>query len=156
MTGQRRKDIDLKAGVIRVRRGVAWVNGKPVIGPPKSDAGTRDVHIPPHLLPAVKTHLAEHAGLELMFPSPRGHHLTTTQLYEHWWPARDAAGRPDLRFHNLRHTGAVLAAQSGATIKELMARLGHSTPQMALAYQHAAADRDKQLAAKLSELAEHS
>jgi hypothetical protein len=28
---------------------------------PKSDAGIRDVAIPPHLLPTVKTHIAEHA-----------------------------------------------------------------------------------------------
>jgi hypothetical protein len=35
-----------------------------------------------------------------------------------------------------------------------MARLGHSTPQAALRYQHAAAGRDKAIAARLSELAE--
>jgi integrase len=139
-----------------VRRGVSWVNGQAVIGPPKSEAGTRDVHIPPHLLPAVREHLNTHAGLELLFPSPRGHHMTTTMLYEHWWPARQAAGRPDLRFHDLRHTGAVLAAQQGATLKELMARLGHSTPAAAMVYQHAAAQRDKAIAAKLSELAKGS
>ena len=38
--------------------------------------------------------------------------------------------------HDLRHVGAVLAAQSGATTAELMYRLGHTTPQMALRYQH--------------------
>jgi integrase len=68
-------------------------------------------------------------------------------------PAREAAGRPDLRFHDLRHTGAVLAAQTGATLAELMSRLGHSTPQAALRYQHAARGRDAEIAAKLSELA---
>ena len=45
-----------------------------------------------------------------------------------YYPARAKAGRPDLRFHDLRHTGAVLAAATGATLAELMARLGHSTP----------------------------
>jgi integrase len=63
------------------------------------------------------------------------------------------AGRPDLRLCDLRHTGAVLAAQTGATLAELMARLGHSTPGAALRYQHAAAGRDAQIAARLSELA---
>ena len=67
--------------------------------------------------------------------------------------ARQAAGRPDLRFHDLRHTGAVLAAQTGATLAELMARLGHSTPGAALRYQHAAAGRDAQFAAALSRIA---
>jgi integrase len=44
----RRSDIDLKNGVVHVRRGVTWVGGKPVVGPPKSAAGVRDVAVPPH------------------------------------------------------------------------------------------------------------
>ena len=70
------------------------------------------------------------------------------------YPARKAAGRPDLRFHDLRHTGAVLAAQTGATLAELMGRLGHSTSQAAMTYQHAAADRDAVIASRLSDMIE--
>jgi integrase len=66
--------------------------------------------------------------------------------------ARAAAERPDLHFHDLRHTGAVLAAQTGATLAELMARLGHSTPGAAMRYQHAAADRDRAIAEALSKM----
>jgi integrase len=69
-------------------------------------------------------------------------------------PARAAAGRPDLRFHDLRHTGAVMATASGASLAEVMARLGHSTPAAAMRYQHAARGRDEQIAAALSEMAE--
>jgi integrase len=69
-----------------------------------------------------------------------------------FYPAREVAGRPDLRFHDLRHTGAVLAAATGATLAELMARLGHSTVSAALKYRHAAADRDKAIAAALPKL----
>ena len=61
-----------------------------------------------------------------------------------------AAGRPDLRFHDLRHTGATLAAATGATMAELMRRLGHSTPGAAMRYQHAADDRDRAIAEALS------
>lgn len=64
--------------------------------------------------------------------------------------ARCVAGRPDPRWHDLRHTGAVLAASTGATLAELMARLGHSTPSAALRYQHAAAGRDAEIAEALS------
>jgi len=69
--------------------------------------------------------------------------------------ARDKAGRPDLRFHDLRHSGAVLAAATGASLAELMARLGHSTPTAAIRYQHAAKGRDHEIAALLSKLAEN-
>jgi hypothetical protein len=47
----------------------------------------------------------------------------------------------------------VLAAATGATLAELMARAGHSTPTAAMRYQHAAAGRDHEIAALLSKLA---
>lgn len=152
----RRSDVNTKSGVIHVRRGVVRAAGETIVKTPKSDAGARDVTIPPHLLPMVREHLLAHAepGRDgLLFPARSGGHLQPSTLYRVFYPAREAAGRPDLRFHDLRHTGAVLAAQTGATLAELMGRLGHSTPAAALRYQHAAADRDREIARRLSELA---
>jgi integrase len=159
LTELRRKDIDLTNGVIHVRRAVTRVAGKFVISTPKSDAGVRDVAIPPHLLPVLREHLSKNitGGREgLLFPAAHDptHHLAPASLYRVFYPARRAAGRPDLRWHDLRHTGAVLAASTGASLAELMARLGHSTPQAALKYQHASRGRDQEIAALLSKLAE--
>lgn len=154
----RRGDIDLRTNRVKIRRGVVRVDGKFIVGPPKSDAGSRDVAIPPHLAPLVKDHLADHtaAGRDaLLFPASadENQHMAPSTLYKVFYPARKAAGRPDLRWHDLRHTGAVLAAQTGATLAELMGRLGHTTPGAAMRYQHAAADRDAEIARRLSELA---
>nr|WP_306239231.1 tyrosine-type recombinase/integrase [Ornithinimicrobium cryptoxanthini] len=90
----------------------------------------------------------------LLFPAAADsdRHMAPSTLYKVYYPARQAAGRPDLRWHDLRHTGAVLAAQTGATLAELMGRLGHSTPGAAMRYQHAAAERDAEIARRLSEL----
>ena len=55
--------------------------------------------------------------------------------------------------NDLRHSGAVLAALTGATLRELMDRLGHSTPAATLRYQHTANGRDAEIAALLSKLA---
>lgn len=165
----RRKDIALReatdiktgaavhTGVIRIRRGMTRADGKKVVGTPKSESGKRDVAIPPHLVPMVRDHLATHTDTgadALLFSALNDstEHLVPSSLYRAFYPAREKAGRPDLRFHDLRHTGAVLAAQTGATLAELMARLGHSTPQAAMRYQHAAADRDSAIAAALSQL----
>lgn len=157
LTELRGLDIDTKRGVIKVRRAVVWVESKPIVTVPKSDAGTRDVTIPPHLLPAVREHLlAFGVGRGgLLFPAAgnASEHMRTATLYKVFYRARKLAGRPDLRFHDLRHTGAVLAAATGATLAELMARLGHSTPAAAMRYQHAAKGRDAEIAAKLSEIA---
>lgn len=66
---------------------------------------------------------------------------------------RDAIGKPDLTVHGLRHTGLTLAGQAGATLPELMARAGHTTPTMVLKYQHASAVRDVEIAARMAALA---
>ena len=151
----RRSDVDTAAGVVYVRRGVVRTKtGRKVKGP-KSEAGKRAVAIPPHLMPVVKNHIREHAAMGrdgLLFPAGHGAQLAPSTLYKVYYPARQKAGRADLRFHDLRHTGAVLAASTGATLAELMARLGHSTPGAALRYQHAAQDRDRVIADALSDL----
>lgn len=160
----RRRDLDLKRGTLTVSRGVTWPsvrdeNGKlvssAVVSTPKSAAGSREVHIPPHLIADVKKHLESHTGKGrdgLLFASSTGRHIHPRAFGWKFHQARTAAGRPDLRFHDLRHTGAVLAAQTGATLAELMARLGHATPSAAMRYQHAAADRDRAIAEALSRM----
>jgi integrase len=152
----RRSDVDAKAGVLHVRRGVVRTTAGRQVKGPKSDAGKRTVAIPPHLLPAVREHLKAHTAIGrdgLLFPARHGAHMAPSTLYRVFYPAREAAGRPDLRFHDLRHTGATLAAATGATPAELMARLGHSTPGAAMRYQHASADSDRVIAEALSKLA---
>jgi integrase len=150
----RRADVDLRARVVRIRRGVIRADGGRQVKDPKSEAGKRDVSIPPHLMPAVNDHLAGVGRNALLFPAANGDHLSPSSLYAVFHPAREAAGRPDLRFHDLRHTGATLAAATGATLAELMRRLGHSTPAAAMRYQHAVDDRDQAIADMLSEFAE--
>lgn len=149
----RRSDIDVTGGVLRIRRAAVRVGGNWVVGEPKTQAGTRDVAIPPHLMPMVEAHLESLRRDDLLFPAASGGHMQPSTLYRHWYRARAAAGREDLRWHDLRHSGAVLAAMTGATLAELMARLGHSSPQAAMRYQHAAQGRDREIAAALSRLA---
>jgi integrase len=156
LTELRRMDVDLTDEVIRVRRAVVRLDDGFKETTPKSDAGVRDVAIPPHLLPALEVHLSKHVGKgrdSLLFPAHHGGHLAPATLKRHFYKARDTAKRPDLRLHDLRHSGAVLAAATGASLAELMARLGHSTPAAAMRYQHAAQGRDREIAALLSRLA---
>lgn len=166
----RRRDVDMDQDppVLNITRAVIRRGGRTIVDTPKSAAGVRSVHVPPHLSPALTEHLENHAqpGPDgLLFPSPatnqrrgcscgyptcKGGHLTSPQLYHRFLPAREAAGRPDLRWHDLRHTGAVEVARQGATLAETMARLGHSTVAAAMRYQHATKERDAELARRLS------
>lgn len=153
----RRRDLNAPKMLLRIRRAVVYTkDAGRVIKPPKSDAGIRTVAIPPHLMPVVKAHLRDFVGGgddALLFPGGAGGHLPESTLRDLWSKARLAADRPDLKFHDLRHTAGTLAAQTGASLKEIMVRMGHSTIDAALRYQHGAAGRDEVIATGLSEIA---
>ncbi len=152
----RRKDIESDCSALHVRRAVTYRAGAIHVGEPKTSAGIRTVSVPPHIRPALKKHLTEHVGKDdesLLFTGKDGANVRHYEYQYPWEKARSAIGRPNFRVHDLRHVGAVLAAQSGATTAELMHRLGHTTPAMALRYQHVAEGRDAEIAERLSKLA---
>jgi integrase len=60
-------------------------------------------------------------------------------------------GLAGLHFHDLRHTGNLLAAQTpGATLRDLMGRMGHDSMRAALIYQHPSIDTDRHVAASMA------
>lgn len=158
VTELRRKDVDLDRGVVRIDRAVARVGGRWLVGPPKAGS-VRTVVIPPHLHNALSAYLTLHVDRDpeaLLFPSKRDRraHLSPDAFNTEFHPARAAAGRSDLTAHSLRHTGAVIAAQSGATLVDVMKRLGHTTTAAALRYQHSAEERQRQIAEAMSRMVE--
>lgn len=58
---------------------------------------------------------------------------------------------PGLHFHDLRHTGNVLAAASKVSTCDLMNRMGHDSMQAALIYQHASSEADRAIADHLQQ-----
>lgn len=155
----RRKDVRLDEGVLRVERAVIRVDGRYQATRPKTEAGIRDVHVPPFLLPEIRLHLDQHVarGREaLLFPASSGKHLHSSSFARHFAKAATAAGRPDATPHYLRHTGASLATSAGATTADVMARLGHTTPTMAMVYQHSLSGADARVAQALSNLGTRS
>lgn len=162
LTELRRSDVDLDKRVIKIRRAVARAGpGKKIVKGPKSASGVRDQRIPAHIVPAITKHLRTYVtGRDgLLFPGAHGQHLHPARFqgkhtHRGWYGARKAAGRNDLRFHDLRATGATLLAQQGANIGEIQAFLGDSTPTAALRYVRAGQSRMDQLTERLSALAE--
>ena len=107
---------------------------------------------------------------DLVFPGADGQPLSPGQVHGHsprfdkrtgkkthpgngFYKARDQIGRPDFRFHDLRHFAATMAAISGATTKELMQFAGHSDIHAAMRYQEAITDRKRDLAHRMAALA---
>lgn len=95
-------------------------------------------------------HSRDRIGEALLWPNATGGYLHPTTFHRHWKKVREAVGRPDLKFHSLRHYAGTRYSQAGATVKETMARLGHSSTQAAMRYHHADGRRDDELAARLA------
>lgn len=155
LVGLRRGDIDLEERVIHVDHQFVETGGTIVSGPPKTAAGVRTVAVPPVIVPELRWHLGEHVDAELdalVFLGAKGARLRRSNFNTKWSAAREAIGRPELHFHDLRHYSNTLAASAGASTRELMSRLGHSSPAAALRYQHATAERDRVIADRMDDL----
>ena len=106
-------------------------------------------------MPELADHLECFAGPgphRLVFIGPQGGRLRRSNFRKFWCPAREAIGRPELHFHDLRHTGNTMAAAQGASLRELMERMGHSSPRAALIYMHATRERDQTIAKGMGKL----
>jgi integrase len=151
-------DIDLDARTVRVTRQLTEVRGQGLaFGPPKSRAGTRVVAIPKVIIPVIRWHLscfAQKGDDGLVFTSPRGLPLWNSQFRQRvWLPALKKAGLMGFHFHDLRHSGNTLAASAGATLRELMDRMGHDSERAAMIYLHGSDERQHAIAETLSKLA---
>ena len=117
---------------------------------PKSTAGVRDITMPESIVPLLQAHLERHvaAGPDApLFPGPKGG-VRRASFYKAWHKALRATGvRPDLKPHDLGHLANTMAAKvPGTTLKDLVARLGQSSPQAALRCLHRTAQADRAMA----------
>ncbi|MEO7443819.1 MAG: tyrosine-type recombinase/integrase, partial [Acidimicrobiales bacterium] len=128
--------------------------GRLVTGPPKTEAGIRRVTVPSAVLSELTDHIRslEDDPDSLVFSQPGGQPIVRMTYYRAWRRATAALGLAHLRPHDLRHTGNTLAASTGASTRELMARMGHASPRAARIYQHATREREGAIARALDAL----
>ncbi len=139
---------------ITVSSSIVFVGGQPRRELPKTDAGTRRLALPSVVGKEVERHIAgfELSGDDLLFADERTATTPTITVWRRVWNnARRDAG-VDCTFHDLRHHAGTLTASAGASIRESMARLGHASPRAALRYQHAAEQRDVEVASSIDRL----
>jgi integrase len=150
----RRNQVDLDHCEVRIDKSTAATDGGRLIDDdPKSRAGIRIVAFPEDIAPAVSGHLERLVGPHpkgLVFVGPKGGQLRRSNFRKFWHRAREAVGLPELYSHALRHTGNTMAAAQGATLRELMERMGHSSTRAALIYLHATRERDQRIAAGMA------
>ena len=156
LTELRRGDVAIQGQTVTlaIARAVTYTKtGGFSVGAPKSVAGIRSVALPAALTAAVRAQLAKIGPQDnaLLFPSLSDpeRHFSAGSFAQYWRPAREAADRADMPFHALRHYGATRYALAGATTRELLARMGHNSVDVAMKYQHAVG-RDAALAARMT------
>jgi integrase len=140
--------------LLRVERAVSQLNsGEQRTKGPKSAAGARTVALPPGILPELRHHLeifAEPGSDGRLFIGPRGATPKRGNFHRIWKKALEGAEvSAALHLHDLRHTGGTMTARTGATLKEIMSRLGQSSTRAAMIYQHATSERDREIAKAL-------
>lgn len=152
--GLRVRDVDPTTGRIIVSQAVARIDGEYLIGKPKTKAGLRTVFAPSFLHEALQAQVNRRPGTvrdRLLFVARDGvTALHSSVLRDAHVKGREAIDRPTLTVHDLRKTAATLAAQQGATTKEIMVMLGHTTPTVAMIYQSAAEQRMKEIAERMA------
>ena len=150
--GLARQHLELVAQpTVRVERSLVQTDRDGfVLQPPKTAAGIRTVSLPQTVGDELETHLDQFVPLSpdaFVFAAEYADGLT----FRHAWEtARNTVGAT-CTFHDLRHYAGTETAAAGASIRESMARLGHASPDAALRYQHAIAERDRHLADTLDD-----
>ncbi|MQA96606.1 MAG: tyrosine-type recombinase/integrase [Streptosporangiales bacterium] len=153
----RRRDLNLDAGTVEVREAYTQrPSGELLLGPPKSEAGKRVVGIPDAILAPLREHVRTYVSPgsdALVFPAPMGGPMRRSGFnkltaWPHVVKAIDAEG---LHFHDLRHTGNTFASDSGAGLRDLMARMGHDSERAAMIYQHKSRGADNRITTSIDE-----
>jgi integrase len=152
LLGLRTRHIDLLHATVTVEQQEQQLkSGELIIGPPKTTAGTRTLALPKFLVRELEEHFSRFGDPDpdgRVFSGEQGGPLRRHVLQKHWNRSRNAVADlpPGFRFHDLRHTANTIAAGTGASLKDLMYRMGHASPQAALRYQHATRERDQFIA----------
>lgn len=172
LLGLRWEDVDLDAGTLTVQYALTRVAGKYVLDDPKTARSRRTLALPAWAVTVLRDHrrrqleerVAAGRGTEdgLVFVTAPGHPskadpegiggrpLNGGWVSHRWRAIADGLGL-SVTFHGLRHANATIMTDRGVPEHVRMARLGHTTKQMARHYGHATEAPDREAARVLEE-----
>ena len=146
-------DIDLERGDLRVRRQIARINGEVVEAPLKTKNAYRTLPLSADAIDVLMQQRRKTGNSEWVFPSPTGGPLSPDSVLHMLHRVLKRAGLPKVRFHDLRHTFATLALQSGVDIKTVSGMLGHFSAGFTLdTYAHVTTSAKREAAKTMGSL----
>ena len=158
--------VDFDRGILLVNKQIqlhqeAGIDAYKLVSP--KNGKSRSVAAAPSVIACLKRHKSIQAEMQikagsawhnpdnLVFTDELGGHLTKSAVYRAFKSAVQSIGRPDARFHDMRHSYAVAAIRSGDDIKTIQSNLGHATAAFTLDVYGHVTDKMKQESASRME-----
>ena len=116
------QDFDFIRGIVHISKSYAKIDGKDLIGPPKTPASIRDISLPKQVMDLVQEFSSTIFKLDV---KKRLFELTKSHLYKEMQRAAKAANVKRIRIHDLRHSHASYLIEHGLPILKVSKRLGH-------------------------------
>ena len=150
------EQVDFERGIIHIVRQLQLQRGGGghyIYAPLKNDR-IRSISPAPWIMQLLHAHKAAGALWEnsgLVFTSEVGHHLAVNTVFRQYKAVVTSIGRPDARFHDLRHSYAVASIMAGDDIKTVQGNLGHATAAFTLDVYGHVTDQMRQASAQRME-----
>ena len=158
-------DVDLEKGALQVRHNLAWVSGMGYVeGEPKTKKGRRRIVLPSVVLEALKEHKERQDEARkksgdrwqergLVFCNLSGGYFNPNHVRFLFKKLLKAAGLPDVRFHDLRHSAATVLLAARMDLKAVSEMLGHSSISItADIYQSVLSEQQQEIVKKMDDL----
>ena len=150
-------DVDLDRGTVSVTKSLEEVKGRLRVKEPKTEKARRTIVVSPFAIEALRGHEdamrteGVYRPTGPLFCGPRsGTWLRKSDVYRHSFKPILGVAKLTFKFHTLRHSCASYLLMSGADVKTVQERLGHSTPVMTLnTYSHVLSGAQTEAAKKL-------
>lgn len=131
---------DIKNNFIDVNKQITYPNGTvPVIGPPKSDAGYREVPIPKQLNKRLKIRLNELEGIVPLFPGKEYSYPKKSKITTNWEnfekkvldrrTIKEITPDEHITEHMLRHNYCTMLYENGIDVLTAAKYMGHDNPE---------------------------
>ncbi len=157
--GLKWKDVDLKRGVVRIRRSLKREGGHVVTADTKTSKSRRAVNLPEPVTALLERHRDQQgkervdlgaAWMEtgFVFTSSVGTPIDPRNLYRDFQKVCENAGLSHWHPHELRHSAASLMLASGVKLQVVSQVLGHSSIRMTADVYGHILDPDREQAAK--------
>lgn len=122
-------DIEFSTRTLTCSRTLTELSGQFSFGSPKTSAGSREITLSEGLTSALRSAFSSRDASGMLFTTQAGTPHSKSNFRKEFLRAVTKAGVPVIRFHDLRHTNAVLCLTAGVDSNTLAGRLGHSRPE---------------------------